>query len=52
MKNLSIVVDDNMHQKVKIEAAKRNQNIKEFILELVNQYFAGEEEKDAGSGRN
>lgn len=45
MKNLSIVVDDDLHMKVKLEATKRNQNIKVFLVELVNQYFSGKEEK-------
>ena len=47
MKNLSIIIDDGLHQKVKIEAAKRNQNIKEFLLELIGKYFEGREEQDA-----
>jgi hypothetical protein len=46
MKTLSIIIDDSMHQKVKLEATKKNQNIKEFILELLNQYFEGKGEQD------
>lgn len=47
MKNLSVLVDDDLHRKVKIESAKKGQNIKEFLLCLIAAYFSEQEEKDA-----
>lgn len=39
MKNLSITVEDEVHQKVKVEAARKGKNIREFLLELIDGYF-------------
>ena len=48
MKNLSIMVDDEVHQKVKMESARKRKNIREFLLELIDGYFqnSGEEQGD------
>lgn len=50
MKNLSIMVEDEVHQKVKMESARMGKNIREFLMELIDGYFQEhEEEQDAGS---
>lgn len=51
MKSLSIMVEDEVHRKVKVEAARKGKNIREFLLELIDGYFQkSEEDENAETG--
>lgn len=46
MKNLSIMVDEELHTKVKIKAIKSKKNVREYLLALIEKDMGEEDKKD------